>query len=57
MAVDQKIGKGGAVGGVEQLRTGSRLDEHGGRRYAGRPVVNDRLKLRENQRFEIAMTV
>ena len=37
VAVDHEIGKGGAIGGVEQLRTGGQLDEHGGRRH--RPVA------------------
>ena len=36
--IDHDIGEDGAVRGVEQLRTGSQLDEHGGLRYAGRPV-------------------
>src|SRR5262249_19287299 len=31
VAIDHEIGKGGAVGGVEQPRTGSQFDEHGGR--------------------------
>jgi hypothetical protein len=36
--IDHEIGKGGAVGGVEQLRADCQFEEHGGRRCPGRPI-------------------